>query len=216
MKVYIYGCSGFGLELEGLLRDSELVLNNEVIRNVSFAGFLGDKQYIAKEYLHLCVGDITRLHSSDGILLAIGNNVVLRAELATMLRDKVLCPNMFHKSSFIYTKDIGIGNIVALFCNISPLCKVGDFNFFNSRSGMGHNASMGSYNTISAYSDLLGYAKIGDKNTLGDSSHLLPRAQIGNNNTVAPGSIIYKRFRDNNLISGNPAQKIDKLDSIKT
>lgn len=205
MKVYIYGCSAFGVEVESWLRQSRLFLENQMIDSINFAGFLGDRKYIQDEYLHLWSGSIDMLTPNDGVILAIGENLHFKESLAKQLWGKVQFPNMIHKTSLNTTTNIGVGNILSLFCNLSTMSSIGNFNLFNAHSGVGHNVIMGDFNTISAYSDMLGYSKIGHKNKFGVASHLLPKAQIGDNNTIAPGSIIYKRFRDDNLISGNPA-----------
>ena len=214
MKLYIYGCSPFGLELELWLRESNLYLGgygkNHKLEVINFCGFLGDKAYIQKDYLSLFKGGIEILDKHDSLLMAVGENLDFRQALSERLRGRVLFPNMIHKSAIFCASSLGCGNVISPYCIFSVQCRIGSFNVFGSKSEVAHNAVVGSYNSLFSFGGFMGFSKVGDKNLFGVASYLLPRAQVGSNNTIAPGSFIYKRFRDNCLIQGNPATAIKR------
>ena len=204
-KLYIYGCSGFGLEVYSHLKDSTILLGDKIYKNVNFCGFIGDKKYIQDDFLQLCAGDISILDNDTMLILAIGKDMAFKRKIYTMLKDRVAFPTLKHNHAITHSKYIGFGNIIAAFVVISTQSTIGNFNIFHSHSAIGHNTQIKDFNTLSSFSSMMGYSSLGDGNILGVGACLLPRACIGDGNIVAPGSYIYKRFRDENRISGNPA-----------
>lgn len=210
-KLYIYGCSGFGIEVEMWLKDSRLLIENDICKNFNFCGFLGDKKYIEKDFLHLYKGGIELLDHNSMLIFAIGKNVEFKKSLYLQLTDKnVIFPTLLHNGAFVASNMIGKGNIIAVFAGISTQIYIGNFNIINSYATIGHNAIIKDFNAFSSFSNIMGNTSIGNENILGVGSCLLPKAQIGDRNIIAPGSYVYKRFRDDNLISGNPATAVSK------
>jgi sugar O-acyltransferase (sialic acid O-acetyltransferase NeuD family) len=107
--------------------------------------------------------------------------------------------------------EMGKGNIFAPFCIIPSGAKIGNGNVFNSYSSMGHDSKVGNFNVLSSYCNLTGFTVLQDLNYFGPGVKMLPKSKIGNNCRVAAGSIIYKGFKDNAIIIGNPAYRIGSV-----
>ncbi|RDU66506.1 hypothetical protein CQA53_03425 [Helicobacter didelphidarum] len=211
-KLFIFGCGGYAIEILDMI----LLLEKQKDFRYKFAGFIADREFVEADFAQRkdYLGNITESHiaKGDSVVLAIAKNLNFKQKMAENFRQMgVNFPNIIHPSCYVHTKDIGEGNIIEIYCGVSRDAKIGSFNLLNGMNIMGHHASIGDFNSLNGYVSMHGYAQVGDKNIFGISSCLLPKAQIGNNNIIAPGSIIYKRFRDDNLISGNPATAQAKI-----
>lgn len=221
-EVYIYGCSGFAIELAANVQTQSKLVENPY----KFLGYICDKEYVNEEFKqkYKYIGDDSVLNKGDSIILAIGENLSFKKELVKRLEARgILFPNFYHLSMLEYASveyydslNIGKGNIFLYCSGINESIKnIGSFNIFQPYTGAAHDTVIGNYNVLSAYCNLMGKSSIGDNNILGVNSYLLPKASIGNNNKVAPGSFVYKRFRNNCVIAGNPATKVFENTSSK-
>ena len=210
-KLYIYGVGGYALEVFAILEDSwgSIYQNTTLAESYDFAGFVGTREYASHDILARSDFVDEKVFQPSGnvaVILAIGRNLTFRRKVIEYLvSHNVSFPNLIHPSAIMKGKNIGMGNIIAPLVIIQPLTQIGNFNSFNIYSTIGHDCVVGDYNVIAPYVHLNGGSSIGDSNLIGAKACLLPKATIGSDNIVAPGSFIYKRFRDKNLIAGNPA-----------
>lgn len=210
-KLYIYGVGGYALEIFAILEDSwdSIYQNATLAESYDFVGFVGTREYACHNILaRPDFIDDKSFQPSENVaaILAIGRNLNFRRKVIDdLISHNVSFPNLIHPSVIVKSNNMGIGNIVAPFSIIQPFAQIGNFNFINVYSAIGHDCLVGNYNIISPYTHLNGGSSMGDSNLIGAKTCFLPNATIGNENIVAPGSFIYKRFRNKNLISGNPA-----------
>lgn len=214
-KLFIFGCGGYAVEILEII----LLLEKERGFAYRFGGFIADREFASDEFRERSdyVGNIavSKINKHDSVVLAIAKNLAFKQEMVKVFREiGVSFPNIIHPSCFIHTQDMGEGNIIELYCGISREAKLGSFNLLNGVNIMGHHSRIGDFNSLNGYVSLHGYAMAENANIFGVGSCMLPKAQIGSNNTIAPGSVIYKRFRDSNLISGNPAVAHTKNEKI--
>lgn len=105
--------------------------------------------------------------------------------------------------------DIGIGNIFQSYSGISANTKIGNFNMINAYTTVGHDAVIGDYCTISSHCDITGYVRLGDGVFMGSHAVICPHARVDNYARVGAGSVVLKHVRENTIVVGNPAKKID-------
>ena len=210
-KIFIYGVGGFALEVFEIIK-----ANKEKDSNYyNFCGYIGDREFIEPNSIDIkqYIGNIedSKIKKGDSIAIAIGKNIEFKKQIVEIFRSiGVKFPNIIHPLCDLNTKNIGEGNIIKPFYTCAINITIGNFNLFNAYNCVGHHSKIGSFNSLNAYVSMHGFSSIGNENILGVGSCLLPKAQIGDRNIIAPGSYVYKRFRDDNLISGNPATVVSK------
>ena len=208
-NIYIYGAGSAGGEIYHWLMDY-LKTTNEY----EFKGFIGSVNLFSEKSelfnLYLCHEDEIDFTDNDYIIVAVAQNIEHKKSIITRFKQrKVNFFNLFHPTAIIKNVDtIGIGNIISPYSILSYEGSLGDFNFVNCHVTIGHHAIIGDFNTLNSHCDITGYVKIGNDNYFGSGAKMLPKSIIGDNNKIAAGAIIYKKFKDDNTIVGNPAIKI--------
>lgn len=189
---------------------------NDMIKDgaaVKFHGFVASTNLIDKNSslydYYLGNENSYNFQENDYIVIAIAGNMRFKKKIITFLENKKYkFFNIIHPTAIIKTDVIGYGNIFAPHCIVSYDSKIKNHNIFNCYVSIGHHANIENCNAINSHSDITGHCKIGNYNFFGSSSVMLPKSNIGDSNKIAAGSVIYKRFKSNALISGNPAIKI--------
>ena len=213
-NLYIYGAGYAGAEIYYLFID-ELKKNNEY----SFKGFISGQNNFLKESelnnLYLGSEEDIEFDKNDYIVLAIGENLKFKQKIVEELKKtKVNFCNLIHSTANIVKCEgkIGIGNIFYPLVYITNDVEIGDFNLISGYTAISHNTKVGNFNTFSGACRITGCVTIGDANLFGTGAIMLPHSKIGNNNKIAAASVIYKKFRNNSLIAGNPAIKMDTIE----
>lgn len=210
-NLIIFGTGEFAVECYFWLQDM-MEKNNDLI----FKGFLSTnndleknspllKYYLGNEHSYVSEKD-------DYFVVAIAGNLTLKQKIVSILNKKnVKYFNLVHPTAIIKTKNLGEGNIFAPYTIVSYDAKILNHNSFNCYTSIGHHAEISSFNAINSHCDITGHCKVSNSNFFGSSVVMLPNSIIGNNNKIAASTVIYKKFRDNSLISGNPAIKIGDI-----
>lgn len=210
-NLIIFGTGDFAVECYFWLQDA-IEKNDSLI----FKGFVStnndldensslEKYYLGNEYSYIP-------EENDYFIVAIAGNLSLKEKIVSILNEKnVKYFNLIHPTSIIKTKKLGVGNIFAPYTVISYDVSIMNHNSFNCYTSIGHHAEISSFNAVNSHCDITGHCKISNSNFFGSSVVMLPNSIIGNHNKIAAGSVIYKKFRDNSLISGNPAIKIETI-----
>ena len=208
-NIYIYGPGSFGEEVYHWLMD---YLKED--NSYTFKGFVGSINLFneSSDVYQYYVGseDEIIFTDNDYIIIAIAANIEYKNKIVEKLKKtKVKFFNLIHPSAIVKSKDsLGEGNIVSPYSIISYDVSIGNFNSVNCHVTIGHHATIGNFNTINSHCDITGYTNIGNDNFFGSSAIMLPKSIIGDHNKVAAGTVIYKRFRNNCTIVGNPAVKL--------
>ena len=72
-----------------------------------------------------------------------------------------------------------------------------------------HDVSLGKYSTIAPSSVILGSVKIGKYSFVGANSTIKQNIKIGNKSVIGAGSVVIRNVKDNEVVAGNPAKKIN-------
>ena len=208
-NIYIYGAGSAGGEIYHWLIDY-LQTTNEY----QFKGFIGSINLFSENSelynLYLCHEDEIQFTEKDYIIVAVAQNIEHKKKIVEKFKEtKANFFTLIHPTAIVKSlNNLGIGTIISPYCVITYDVIFGDFNFLNCHVTVGHHAKIGDYNTLNSHCDITGYVKIGNENYFGSGAKMLPKSIIGNNNKIAAGAVIYKKFKDNCTISGNPAIKL--------
>ena len=79
------------------------------------------------------------------------------------------------------TRDSGISypqgcqksHILTPYTTVTDHVTMGDFNVFNIRTGIGHDASLGDYNSLMSAVDINGFVRIGSFTYFGDRASIM-------------------------------------------
>lgn len=208
-NIYIYGAGSAGGEIYHWLMDY-LKTTNEY----QFKGFIGSANLFnenSKLYnLYLCHEDKIDFTENDYVIIGVAQNIEHKKFIIEKFRQtKVNFFNLIHPTAIVKNlENIGLGNIISPYSILSYEGTLGNFNFINCHVTIGHHVNIGDYNTFNSHCDITGYVKIGNENYFGSGAKMLPKSIIGNNNKIAASAVIYKKFKDNCTVTGNPAVKI--------
>lgn len=208
-NIYIYGAGSAGGEIYHWLMDY-LQTTNEY----QFKGFIGSINLFSENSelynLYLCHEDELKFTDNDYVIIGVAENIEHKKKIVEKFKQtKANFFNLIHPTAIIKNyKTIGIGNIVSPYSILSYDGILGDFNFINCHVTVGHHSKIGDFNTLNSHCDITGYVKIGNENYFGSGAKMLPKSIIGNNNKIASGAVIYKKFKDNCTVTGNPAVKL--------
>lgn len=209
--LYIIGGGGFSSEVLFVIHRIQ-----SVKKKWENAHIIDDFLPIGKTiYKHEVLGGLDfllKLKDPFDVVITI-NNSISRQSIVNKLSMsdlKVNFPNIID-TSVIYDPNsltIGHGNIVMHNVVLSTNLQIGNFNIFNSFSGIGHDSKIGSYNTFNPRVAVSGNVQINDLNSFGVNSTILQNKTIGSNNQVWFGSTIVKNVKDDGIYFGQPAKRV--------
>lgn len=207
----------------GSARECYMILKSVmwVQPNIKFKGFLSFEGYQADllELSDYFLGndDDYNYQEDDYVVIGIGDPRLRQKAFNKLKAKNANLYNLIHTYSYFDSSSVlGEGNIITCGCSISCNAKIGDGNYFNGNIIFGHDVEVGNFNFIAPSTHILAKVNIGDFNSIGALSVFLPDSKIGNNNIIAPLSAIYKGFKDNCYIQGNPALKIGEVGNNQT
>lgn len=210
--IAIFGAGGFGKEIACLIK---MINEKEPIWN--FIGFFDDNPNLigTEDEYGKVLGGIDELNnygSSLGIVIAIGNPLVLKTIVDRIKNEDVYFPNLIAPTTvFLDRKSVefGVGNIICSNCLISMQAHIGNFNIFNGYVPIGHDTVIGNYNVVMPSVNISGGVQIGNCNFLGVQSVVLQNIKIGNNTRIGANSVVMRKTKDDCLYMGNPAKKVN-------
>lgn len=209
--IAIYGTGGFGREVACLINRI-----NEVEPTWNLVGFFDDDASLKgtrNEYGEV-LGDSEVLNSMEGdlaIAVSVGSPQAVKA-IVGKIRKKVEYPNLFDPTTHIMDKrnfTMGIGNICTMGCSFSIAVRIGNYNTFNTNTGIGHDTVIGDFNSFMPNVNISGGVTIGDENFFGVKSTVLQYLKVGNQVKIGANTLILKSAKDGNLYIGVPAKKMN-------
>ena len=210
--VIIVGNSSAALECHSLLNDMLAVALFRT--HYRFKGFLRHGSYKGNlgELSSLEIGSDNEYQPqpTDAFVIGIGDNTI-RLEAYHALKERhAAFINLVSPWAYM-APDVQIGeaNIITIGCHISNRVSIGNCNYVNGDVRIGHHAQIGDGNFFAPRSMLLGDVQMANANSLGPLAVIMERAHIGSLNKVAPAAVLYKGCRDNCLMAGNPAIRLD-------
>jgi len=205
--ILIAGSSGFAFECYQMVLD---IMTRD--RSLTFKGFLAPESQLDRYGLgQWYLGDEKdyEFGPEEWLVIGLGRPHLRKKVYEKLEKMRVRMDNLISSYALVNPgAELGRGNVVAPFCIIPSGAKVGNGNVFNSYTSLGHDAKVGHFNVLSSYCNLTGFTVLQDLNFFGPGVKMLPKSRIGSNCRVAAGSVVYKGFKDNAVILGNPAYKI--------
>jgi UDP-N-acetylbacillosamine N-acetyltransferase len=102
-------------------------------------------------------------------------------------------------------KGIVIQKYTMISCNV----KIEDGVRINIGSQIHHDVSLGKYSTVAPSSVILGSVKVGSYAYIGANSTIMQNIKIGKKSIIGAGSVVIRDVKDNEVVAGNPARKIN-------
>ena len=208
-RIYIVGGDGFARECYRYIQNMR-----KFDASVEFAGFLGHGGYghtvDYKSYQQFYLGEVSEHDFAEDEYACIGagypelRRVIYEELKARGIRFVNICTEPLCESAVI-----GEANVILYSNGLGLNVTVGNGNVFNGDVITGHDVKIGDFNFLGPRCMLLGYVSIGNDNTIGAGAIILAHKSIGNNNKIAPLSVVYRSYKDNIYLLGNPAKRIE-------
>ncbi|MDO4993553.1 MAG: serine acetyltransferase [Bacteroidales bacterium] len=211
--IIIFGAGGFGREVASMIKrinantptwtllgfvDDDSVHHPIGSRN-EYGEILGDSNYLNSLKVPTCV------------TIAISNPHSVKKIVEKLSNPLLEFPNLIAADAAILDKDnfnMGYGNILCSFVSMSCHVKLGNFNVFNNRCSVGHDAVIGDFNAFMTATRISGGTTIGTLNSFGANSVLLQGLTVGENTTIGAGSVVMRKTKNGFTYIGNPAKQL--------
>ncbi len=202
----IVGASGFGRELLSII---EWI--NRITPTWNVMGFLGDNLQALDDFdiPYKVIGSINEWEPN-------GTEQYVLAIAAPRTKEKVVSILKERGAKFATiiapTATVGsrtmLGEGVVMFgdVGISVDCKIGNFVFFNSLDGIGHDTVIGDYCTFGPKVCISGATKIGKCVNVGALASTYPGTEVGDYSTIGMNSAAIRRVKENITVMGVPAK----------
>ena len=154
--------------------------------------------------------DFNKIENEIFAVIAVGFPDRIKEIVDLLHNPNAKYPNLIHPSVCMDGRDtvtIGMGNIICFASGISCRVTIGDFNFFNSRFTIGHDAQVGSCNVFNPNTQISGSVTIGNENFFGMNSAVIQGKKVGNNNKIGAYSFVIRNVKDHESLFGIPAIK---------
>lgn len=211
-NIIILGSGGLASECYQYLQE---VIQQD--SDITFKGFLSPSNSLSPytlENYYLGSEDCYDFSKNDYVIIAIADPQTKQQVFTKLKKRNIKLFNLISPRALVThnsSLQMGEGNIIAPFCTIGLNVKIGNCNLLNSSSNISHDCSIGDFNTISSGCILNGSSKIQNSNFLGTFSTLLPKASLESYCQLSAGSIVFKKFKSNVLLFGNPAKIIGEI-----
>lgn len=212
-KIAIIGASGLAREIWDLIN----AINDQKLQ-WEIIGFYDDAYATPTQIIgdSICHGSISLLNDVKeevSIAFGIANREVISNVFHTLSRKRNFnFPNLLHPSvEKGFDFKMGKGNVIATQTVFTTNVEIGDFNFFNTCCGIGHDSKIGNFNCFMPRVQISGNVIIGDFNNFYMSSMIVQDKSVGDKNTIFAATLLTKSIKDNRTYFGVPGKKIPNL-----
>lgn len=210
--IIIIGASGLGREIMTIIT---AINKQEKIYN--FLGFYDDA--FIKE-VHVidgfnCLGTVSDLIKSTkketSVIFGLADrHTVSRIYNKLTINSNFKFPNIIHPNVIIETGfKLGKGNVITSRCSISCDVTIGDFNFLNGMTILGHDVKMKNFNCLMPRVQISGNVVIEDFNFFGMNTSMVQDKKMGSDNTILAYSLLTKSIGSKRKYFGIPAKRVD-------
>lgn len=161
----------------------------------------------------LVVGDsdamYARLQNYQGVIVAIGNNVVRQAKLAALIEAHAPVVSLVHPAAVISQyAALGPGSVVFAGAVVNVGAKVGLGAILNTGSSVDHDCVLGDTVHVSPGSRLAGAVCVGARSWIGIGACVKQLIKIGSDVVVGAGAAVVSDVPDGVVVAGIPAKVI--------
>lgn len=214
-KIVLIGAGGFGREVASIIE----VLNRYSPR-YELLGFVDDgdgfrEGMLINGYPWLGKTEWILEHKDEVVCNCTIGNPAVKGRIQRELMSKGVCfETIIAKGSFVgpYT-EMGQGCVLYGGITVSVNCHIGDGVVLNEAVNVGHDAVIGDYTTIMPLTGISGDCKIGSEVRIGGHVFIVPGKKVGDGATIAAGSIVFSNVKAGTTVLGNPAKRMQALES---
>lgn len=197
-KIYLYGASGHGKVIAGILEENGDAIQGVFDDDPSVKGLL--------DYPNLGAFDAGKFEKGAYMIISVGSND-LRRQIARRL--KVPFATAIHPAANISKKStLGEGTVVMAGVSVNSDATVGEHVILNTNCSVDHDCELGDFVHVSPNVALAGNVKVGEGTHLGIGSCVIQGIIIGKWATIGAGTVVITDVPDHAVIVGNPGRII--------
>lgn len=145
----------------------------------------------------------------DGILVAIGNNVIRILKYQELIGIGAEISTLIHPDATVSKyADIGQGSVIFAKSVINAGTRLGLGCIVNTSATIDHDCLLGQGVHLSPGSHLAGGVKVGDLSWIGIGACVRELIEIGNRVIVGAGAVVVKNISENQMVAGVPAEPL--------
>jgi sugar O-acyltransferase (sialic acid O-acetyltransferase NeuD family) len=209
--IVIIGAGGFGKEVKTIIDAINNVSHLWNIQAFYDDAFTSNVSIIDEIECIGTVDDLIKTRKENvSVVFGISDRSVVYSIIKKLNEINIFdFPNIIHPSIELNSGVVfGRGNVIASGSIFSCDIKVGDFNFFNSLIGVGHDSVVGNFNCFMPRVQISGSVKIGDFNFFGMNSSVIQNKTIENNNIINSYTLLTKNIKSDRKYFGIPGKRI--------
>ena len=150
---------------------------------------------------------ITQLSEFDGVIIAIGNNVIRLEKIAHFMKESIPLATVIHPSAVVSRYAVvAQGSVVFANAVINPDSHIGLGAIINTGATVDHDCILGDAVHVSPGANLAGGVCVGDLSWIGIGSAVKQRVKIGNKVIVGAGAVVVNDIPDDCTVVGIPAK----------
>lgn len=212
LPVVIFGTGDTAREVSYLIEEINQICKQPVYHILGFIAEHPENQEPIRGYSILGGDEDLKKLSEDfcplGVVIPMANPFV-REKIVNQIQEipNLVFPNIIHPNVTLRGIKMGIGNIIQDNVDISIGLEMGDYNFVNYGTFLGHDVVIGNYCVISPQSKICGKVRLQDKTFIGVSATVLQGLEIGESSTIGAGAVVTKSVPDEKIMVGVPAKE---------
>jgi len=110
--------------------------------------------------------------------------------------------------------NVEIGALTAVAAGTIEPTIIEDYVKIDNLVHVAHNCRIGRGTLITACAEISGSTVIGANSWIAPNASIMNKISIGDNSTVGIGAVVLKSMEANSVVTGNPAQSLDKIKKI--
>lgn len=160
-------------------------------------------------------GLLENIANYDGIIVAIGNNVVRYGRSLFLSESGGRLVTLVHPRAIVSSyAQIAPGCVVMAGAIVNPFAKIGFATIINTAATIDHDCLLGQGIHVSPGANLAGGVTVGDLSWIGIGASVKQCVAIGRQVIVGAGAVVVSHIADGLTVVGVPAKAIDSRISI--
>lgn len=154
---------------------------------------------------------LNSLAEYQGVVVAIGNNVIRLKKLAELKQKEAKLVSLVHPASVVSRyASLGAGSVVMAGAVINACTQIGDGCIINTNASVDHDSVLGTGVHISPGANLAGGVCVGQGSWVGIGACVRQLVAIGQGVMVGAGAVVVAPVNDFQTVVGNPARVLIK------
>jgi sugar O-acyltransferase (sialic acid O-acetyltransferase NeuD family) len=209
-KIAIFGCGGFGKEVQSIWIDQI----NASEPKWDFEGFFDDgkeKGTIINDYLVLGgIKELNKVEYSLGLVIAIADPILKKKVINSINNKQIFFPSLIHPNVIMPKKflTIGAGCIIGPGNHLSVNVKIGNHVIIDPVCTIGHDTIIKDFVSIMPGVNVSGEVIINEAVFIGTGAKIINHIEIGKETIIGAGAIVSKSLPEKCTAVGVPARPI--------